>query len=345
METTKSTSPRVYVGTWKKYNEGSLKGRWIDLADFSTYDDFLRYCGVVHSDERDPEFMIQDCENFPDGLGVTEWLSREDFQDVKEAMNSQIEEQVRLEVGAPSWEIVDYSEKALAVIGDTRPISGQLKALGGRFNARLSCGPGWIFSKRKEAEVRQALAGAPVQESSTEAVKPAFADALPEWLATMKLPSDREYYKKHSAGAIKVPEGYIVIDKPRIENRFCFHDEGPDYETYKEIHRKDENLRAYFLNENLRDLDTELEHLRKEDTPVFVYSMDYKQMAGYRTDRYSYDFHECMKAGHRQMTPEERAQVIALTQAVRDAFEKRLQTYLKKYGTSKIHTWTYWADA
>jgi hypothetical protein len=25
-------------------------------------------------------------------------------------------------------------------------------------------------------------------------------------------------------------------------------------------------------------------------------------------------------------------------------FEKRLRTYLKRYGLSKIHSWTYWAD-
>lgn len=55
-------------------------------------------------------------------------------------------------------EIVDYSEKAIAVTGETRPLAETLKALGGRFNARLSCGPGWIFSKTKEAAVREALA-------------------------------------------------------------------------------------------------------------------------------------------------------------------------------------------
>lgn len=53
--------------------------------------------------------------------------------------------------------VVDYSEKAIAVVGDTRPLADTLKELGGRFNARLSCGAGWIFSKKKEAEVRAAL--------------------------------------------------------------------------------------------------------------------------------------------------------------------------------------------
>lgn len=56
--------------------------------------------------------------------------------------------------------IVDYSEKAIAVIGDTLPVKDMLRRLGGRYNARLACGPGWVFSKRREQEVRSALAAA-----------------------------------------------------------------------------------------------------------------------------------------------------------------------------------------
>ena len=54
-------------------------------------------------------------------------------------------------------QIIDYSEKAIAVVGDTRAIKDTLKSLGGRFNGRLSCGAGWIFSKKKEQEVRAKL--------------------------------------------------------------------------------------------------------------------------------------------------------------------------------------------
>jgi hypothetical protein len=57
--------------------------------------------------------------------------------------------------------IVDYSQKALAIFGDTRPIKDQLKALGGRFNPKLTHNEkkqaGWIFSKSKEQEIRNLL--------------------------------------------------------------------------------------------------------------------------------------------------------------------------------------------
>lgn len=50
--------------------------------------------------------------------------------------------------------LIDYSEKAIAIIGDTKPIKETLKALGGRFNFRLTCGAGWIFPKTKMEEVK-----------------------------------------------------------------------------------------------------------------------------------------------------------------------------------------------
>lgn len=53
--------------------------------------------------------------------------------------------------------IIDYSDKAIAVIGNTKPIKDQLKALGGKFNFRLTCGVGWIFAKTKREEVEKLI--------------------------------------------------------------------------------------------------------------------------------------------------------------------------------------------
>lgn len=55
------------------------------------------------------------------------------------------------------YQIIDYSEKAIAVTGDTKAIKDTLRQMGGKFNARLSCGPGWIFSRRKEQDLRALL--------------------------------------------------------------------------------------------------------------------------------------------------------------------------------------------
>lgn len=60
-----SENPKIYVGTYKKYNEGSLFGEWVDLTQFSNIDEFYRYIRKLHKDEKDPEFMFQDWENIP----------------------------------------------------------------------------------------------------------------------------------------------------------------------------------------------------------------------------------------------------------------------------------------
>ena len=58
--------------------------------------------------------------------------------------------------------VVKYSDKAMALFGDTRPVKDDLKVHGGRFNASLtapdggSCA-GWIFSLTKRADVVKML--------------------------------------------------------------------------------------------------------------------------------------------------------------------------------------------
>lgn len=56
---------RIYVGTYAKYNAGSINGSWLDLEDYSDKDAFLEACKELHKDEDDPEFMFQDYEGFP----------------------------------------------------------------------------------------------------------------------------------------------------------------------------------------------------------------------------------------------------------------------------------------
>lgn len=60
---------------------------------------------------------------------------------------------------ATGLQIVDYSAKALAVVGNTKEFKDALKKLGGKFNSRLSCGAGWIFSKKREPELRALIDG------------------------------------------------------------------------------------------------------------------------------------------------------------------------------------------
>ena len=52
--------PSVYVGTYRKYSEGSLKGAWISPGLYESYDEFMEAATSIHDDEKEPELMYQD---------------------------------------------------------------------------------------------------------------------------------------------------------------------------------------------------------------------------------------------------------------------------------------------
>lgn len=88
-------------------------------------------------------------------------------------------------------EMVDYSEKAIAVFGDTKAIKEQLKELGGRFNPSLNYNgekrAGWIFSKKKADEVRNLMASEKV-EAVEELPAPSEEIYIPELEEETKQP-------------------------------------------------------------------------------------------------------------------------------------------------------------
>jgi len=64
---TSYTRPSIYVGTYHKYNCGSIYGAWIDVLDYDDKAEFYAHCSTLHADEADPELMFQDWEGFPSG--------------------------------------------------------------------------------------------------------------------------------------------------------------------------------------------------------------------------------------------------------------------------------------
>lgn len=84
MDTTTEVKPALYVGTYGKYNDGSIAGKWLNLDDYETANDFFKACAELHSDENDPEYMFQDFEGFPkefysESLGTDEVQQLLDF--------------------------------------------------------------------------------------------------------------------------------------------------------------------------------------------------------------------------------------------------------------------------
>ena len=91
MEATTLSAASVYVGTYAKYNNGSLSGAWLDLSDYSDKEEFYEACRELHKDEEDAEYMFQDWENVPEGLIGESWIS-ENFFALRDAVEDLGEE-------------------------------------------------------------------------------------------------------------------------------------------------------------------------------------------------------------------------------------------------------------
>ena len=85
MEAKVLSEAKVYVGTYGKYNNGSLSGAWLDLSDYSDKEEFYEACRELHGDEEDAEYMFQDWENVPEGLIGESWIS-ENFFSLRDAV-------------------------------------------------------------------------------------------------------------------------------------------------------------------------------------------------------------------------------------------------------------------
>lgn len=78
--------PKIYVGTYAKYNAGSLEGKWFDLEEYACKDDFIEACQEFHGQDQEHEFMFQDHEGIPPKFISESWIDPEfwyymDFND------------------------------------------------------------------------------------------------------------------------------------------------------------------------------------------------------------------------------------------------------------------------
>lgn len=152
----------------------------------------------------------------------------------------------------------------------------------------------------------------------------------------------RDYFKKSIFDVIELDDGCMyAIHKSSMETRFCFSfDEVRDCEcgthTYQDANRAASNVGYdYFLKENLAEITDRIEHL-KNDSPVYWQKNYYRGPENIVNCSWIKD-NEVV----REMTDAEKDLVIKALEKQIENKKKRCATYWKKYGKSKLHTWTY----
>ena len=109
----------VYVGTYNKYNCGSLNGAWVDLESFNDEEELMEFLYRLHADEAEPEFMVQDYMNFPRRF-YSESMNEHDFAELFKWLNLEEEER---EMCAEYWDEI-YEDASVEEITDSLVYSG-----------------------------------------------------------------------------------------------------------------------------------------------------------------------------------------------------------------------------
>ena len=170
-----------------------------------------------------------------------------------------------------------------------------------------------------------------------------------------------DYCLKKSAGLVELNNGeYISIEKPRINKDFCFGhgycgvSTEEDENRARDMYHTAKTSTDYFMDENLKGINSTLDRLSDPKNEVYVRRHYTGQPVNcfYRsytiTDVWSNPEHEPFRWNEdetrRKITDEERQAIIAGVEEVKKGCVKRLNTYLKKYGLSKVNAWTYLRD-
>lgn len=179
-----------------------------------------------------------------------------------------------------------------------------------------------------------------------------------------KSPKMQEFARKQVGYIIELSNGKIIcVDKPSIKKDFCF-----GYGMYLRSTDEEEDIAfsmaqkaktdpSYFLEQNLQNFNLRIEQLRSVvdwKKEVYIFANYCGQPADSSLVSYTItDIFEgpklrpeCWKRyeGLQKLGDEDIQRIINGLEEAKKAFEKRLNTYLKKYGLSKLNVWTYLVD-
>lgn len=162
----------------------------------------------------------------------------------------------------------------------------------------------------------------------------------------------QDYIKKECSDVYKTSGGYLILfEKPRIKKDFCFGHGQNGISTQEEVEIACDNAEYartndnYFLKRNLEQFDEWMEMLNGNEK-LYLMPQHYKptRVACIRSDyyfrRYEWEKDKIVE----ELSQYDIDELKKVVQSEKEKFVKRLNTYLKRYGLSKVHSWTYLID-
>ena len=298
----------VYCGTYHKYNCGSIYGKWMRLSDYKDKEEFLMACGKVHKSEKDPEFMFQDYEYCPESLVDESYVSKE----IWDVLNGLKELPVEKQDEFILWCDENGYEQDMGSLN--------------MFKEKMNTKPMVTASVIKNDEN--------------------LIDELKNEILGVSNVSDEtaERWAKEYADIIKLSDGkLVVLNNPTMETSFCFGygHFGMTYEEALEMDRKYSTDPQMFINSNIRKnfgkfKNPEKYELKIERAYTSEKSRVYKIFFKEKDTWYQSEYENVEGA--------DKETILKAIENQCSKFEKKLANYVKRYGTSKLKVWTYWAD-
>ena len=152
----------------------------------------------------------------------------------------------------------------------------------------------------------------------------------------------RKYFENDTLYAVKLSAGIMQVSKPHLETRFCYGwgqcGSIDSASASCDVVSSDYN---FFLSENLEQLKKELDIL--ENRPETVYLVKSYRIGNVVSWRGGGNYWNREKDAI-DATAED---IEIIKESIKKKIEnltKRCATYWKRFGGSKLKTWTYWAD-
>lgn len=161
-----------------------------------------------------------------------------------------------------------------------------------------------------------------------------------------------DYCTKKAAYIVELNnDSYYVIDKPDIEKDFCFGygycgvSTEEDYQGAAGMAAHARTSTDYFIDKNMEPLNRWIKDLTDTNYKIYKRPHYIKQQENCKLiDLDWIRSYEATPNEREQLTPEEINSIIEGYEQVKKAFMKRLNSYLKRYGLTKVHSWTYLSD-
>jgi hypothetical protein len=161
-----------------------------------------------------------------------------------------------------------------------------------------------------------------------------------------------DFCMKSISGIVKLEDGgYYCFEKHSINTHFCFGYGQNGISTEEDYNdalaaKKNASEKDYFFQENLSIFD-DLENLIKYDGKVYSinrYSDNNANLRNLTSDEEEKKWGKIHGTIVSELTPIDRLNLKIELKIQKEKFNKRLETYWKKYGSSKLKTWTYLVD-